>query len=51
MVAVRAVVELVSVAEYEPSPLSVTALSEPAAVESMIVAPPAASLFPLASLA
>jgi hypothetical protein len=51
MVAVRAVVELVSVAEYDPSPLSVTALIEPAVVVSVTVAPPDVSLFRLASLA
>jgi hypothetical protein len=50
-VAVPAVVELVSVAEYEPSPLSATALSEPSVVESTTVPPPDVSLFPLASFA
>jgi hypothetical protein len=50
-VAVPAVVELVSVAEYEPLPLLVTALSEPSVVESTTVPPVEVRLFPFASFA
>jgi hypothetical protein len=50
-VAVPAVVELVSVAEYDPLLLSLTALRVPAVVASVTVKPPDATLFPLASFA
>jgi hypothetical protein len=50
-VAVPVVVELVNVAEYEPLPLSVTALSEPSVVESVTVPPVETRLFPFASFA
>jgi hypothetical protein len=50
-VAVPAVVELVSVAEYDPLLLLVTALSEPSVVESVTVPPLAVRLFPFASFA
>jgi hypothetical protein len=45
------VVELVSVAEYEPLLLLVTAPSEPSVVESVTVPPLAVRLFPFASFA
>jgi hypothetical protein len=50
-VAVPVVVELVSVAEYDPLLLLVTALSEPAVVESVTVPPLETRLFPFASFA
>jgi hypothetical protein len=49
--AVPEVVELVSVAEYDPLLLLVTALSEPSVVESVTVPPLETRLFPFASLA
>jgi hypothetical protein len=45
------VVELVSVAEYEPLLLLVTALSEPSVVKSVTVPPVEVRLFPFASFA
>jgi hypothetical protein len=48
-VAVPAVVDDVNVAEYVPSPLSVTAPSVPASVASATVSPPAVRLLPFAS--
>jgi hypothetical protein len=50
-VAVPEVVELVSVAEYEPLPLSVTALSEPLLVLRATAPPLEVRLFPFASFA
>jgi hypothetical protein len=50
-VAVPAVVELVSVAEYDPLLLLVTALRVPAVVASVTVEPPEVTLFRFASFA
>jgi hypothetical protein len=49
--AVPDVVELVNVAVYVPSPISVTPVSEPAVELSVTASPPEVSSFPLASSA